>query len=58
MNPFEESNKLIKRLMDENELFPMHLEMYLQQECDIICRSKWEDDKITEELEELRDNNY
>jgi len=54
MNPFVESNKLIKKLMEENELTTMHLEMYLQQECNIICRGKWEDDQITEELESLR----
>lgn len=54
-NPFSESNDLIKRFMKENNLEVTHLEMFLQDECGIICRSKEEDDEIAEELERLRD---
>ena len=52
--PFEESDKLIKKFMKENELEPMHFEMYLQYKCGIICRTIEEDNEISEELERLR----
>lgn len=53
--PFAESNELIEKFMKENDLYPMHLEMYLQDKHDIICRSKQEDDEIGEELDRLRE---
>jgi len=52
--PFSETNKKIEQFLDENDLYPMHLEMYLDEVCNIVCRSKQEDDEITDELDRLR----
>lgn len=57
--PFDKTNLIIENFLKENNLFPMHLEMYLTLKCEIVCRSKWEDDQIGEELDRLREeNNY
>lgn len=55
--PFDESNEKIAKFLKENNLFPMHLEMYLTLKCEVICRAKWEDDALSEELDKLREQN-
>lgn len=54
----KQSNDLIENFLKENELRPMHLELYLDEVCDMVCRSKEEDDEIGEELEKLRSEQY
>jgi len=51
---FEKENELIAKFMKDNNLYPMHLEMYLDMEGDIVCRRKEDDDEIEEKLERLR----
>jgi hypothetical protein len=45
-NPFEESNKQIEQFLLELELEPMHLSMYLEQKCSMICRTVEEDNEF------------
>jgi len=51
---FEKENELIAKFMKDNDLYPMHLEMFLDTKYGIVCRSKEDDDEIAEELECLR----
>ena len=57
-NPFANTNIIIEKFLQENDLYPMHLEMYLDEVHDIVCRSRQEDDEIGEELDKLRSEQY
>lgn len=46
VSPFHETNQLIDKFMKENQLDPMHLEFYLEEKCNIICRDKEEIDRF------------
>lgn len=50
----EESYMLIGKFLEDNNIWSMHLQMYLSEKCGIVCRSEEDDEEIEEHLNNLK----